>query len=110
LADHGASTVSLSEDRLNVVLGSRLPPDGTLTHLAIPTDGTFTSTFLMATQQQLALQMVAQLRVLDPSISAEVGTPERKIIDTVAQALAESQIDLDVLSGSLDLTRSSPPT
>jgi uncharacterized phage protein gp47/JayE len=57
----------------------------------------------MATQQQLALQMVAQLRVLDPSISAEVGTPERKIIDTVAEALAESQIDLDVLSGSLDL-------
>jgi uncharacterized phage protein gp47/JayE len=57
----------------------------------------------MATQQQIALQMVAQLRVLDPSISAEVGTPERKIIDTVAQALAESQVDLNILSGGLDL-------
>jgi uncharacterized phage protein gp47/JayE len=57
----------------------------------------------MATQQQLALQMIAQLRVLDPSVSAEVGTPERKILDTVAQALAESQIDLDLLSGGLDI-------
>jgi uncharacterized phage protein gp47/JayE len=57
----------------------------------------------MATQSQLALQMLAQLRVLDPSISAEIGTPERKIIDTVAQALAESQVDLDVLSGQFDI-------
>lgn len=54
-------------------------------------------------QDQLAAQMVAQLRILDPSISAEVGTPERKIIDTVAQSLAESQVDLTLLSGSQDL-------
>src|SRR4051812_25579314 len=57
----------------------------------------------MATQQQLALQMIAQLRVLDPSISAEIGTPERKIIDTVAQSLAENQIDLGLLEGAFDL-------
>lgn len=54
-------------------------------------------------QREFALQMVAQLRALDPAMSAEVGTPERKIIDTVAQALAETQIDLTVLSGALDL-------
>jgi hypothetical protein len=47
--------------------------------------------------------MVAQLRLLDPSISAEIGTPERKIIDTVAQNLYENQIDLDSLSAGLDI-------
>lgn len=57
----------------------------------------------MFTQRQLSLQMIAQLRLLDPSVSAEVGTPERKIIDTVAQALSESQIDLGVLTGNLDI-------
>jgi uncharacterized phage protein gp47/JayE len=54
-------------------------------------------------QADIARQMLAQLKVLDPSVSAEIGTPERKILDTVAQALAENQIDLDVLSGALDL-------
>ena len=39
---------------------------------------------MAVSQRELALQMIAQLRVLDPSISVEVGTPERKIIDTVA--------------------------
>lgn len=58
---------------------------------------------MAATQRELALQMVAQLRLLDPSISAEVGTPERKILDTVAQALYENQIDLDSLSAGLDI-------
>lgn len=58
----------------------------------------------MATSQtDLAAQMIAQLRVLDPSISADVGTPERKIIDTVAQALSEATIDSNVVSGALDL-------
>jgi len=47
--------------------------------------------------------MLAQLRILDPSISADLGTPERKIIDTVAQSLSDSQIDLDALSNALDI-------
>src|SRR4051812_20402459 len=54
-------------------------------------------------QRELALQMLAQLRMLDPSVSAEVGTPERKILDTVAQALADAQVDLTQLSGALDI-------
>lgn len=54
-------------------------------------------------QQQIAAQMIAQLRMLDPSVSAEVGTPERKILDTVAQANADSQIDLVGLQSALDL-------
>lgn len=48
--------------------------------------------------------MLAQLRQLDPSASAEIGTPERKIIDTVAQALVDSQVDLTVLNGALDVS------
>ena len=46
--------------------------------------------------------MLAQLRLLDPSASAEVGTPERKILDTVATAIAENQVDLTLLQGQLD--------
>lgn len=57
----------------------------------------------MVTQRELALQMLAQLRLLDPSISAEIGTPERKIIDTVAQSLSDSQIDLEALGSALDI-------
>lgn len=57
----------------------------------------------MPTQSEIALQMVQQLRVLDPSVSAEVGSPERKIIDTVAQALADTQIDVSTLGGLFDL-------
>jgi uncharacterized phage protein gp47/JayE len=55
------------------------------------------------TQQQLSLQMLAQLRRLDPSVSAEVGTPERKILDTVAASLSDSQIDLAALQQGLDI-------
>jgi len=57
----------------------------------------------MATQRDLALQMLQQLRLLDPNLSGEVGTPERKIIDTVAQALAENQVDMNILTGAFDL-------
>jgi uncharacterized phage protein gp47/JayE len=55
------------------------------------------------TQAELSGQMLAQLRMLDPSVSAEVGTPERKILDTVAEALADAQIDLTQLAGALDI-------
>jgi uncharacterized phage protein gp47/JayE len=57
----------------------------------------------MPTQQEFAQQMIQQLRVLDPSASIALGTPERKIIDTVAQSLVDVQVDLTSLSGALDL-------
>lgn len=57
----------------------------------------------MATQKQIQDSIIQQLRILDPSISAEVGTPERKIIETVAMAIAESQVDLNVLNGAFDI-------
>lgn len=47
--------------------------------------------------------MIKQLRLLDPSVSAEIGTPERKIIDTVAEELANAQIDLNQVNSGFDL-------
>lgn len=58
----------------------------------------------MPTQREIADGMIQQLRILDPSISAESGTPERMIIETVAQAIAESQVDLNVLDGTFDIS------
>jgi uncharacterized phage protein gp47/JayE len=55
------------------------------------------------TQQQIAEQMVAQVRLLKPSISAEVGTPERLVFDTVANAISENSIDLIGLQNALNV-------
>lgn len=57
----------------------------------------------MATQDQIAQSMIEQLRALDPSISAELGTPERRIIDTVALAIADAQVDLNLINGAWDI-------
>lgn len=57
----------------------------------------------MLTQAQIANQMIRQLRILDPSVSADLGTPERKLLDSVAEALASAQIDLSLLSGAFDI-------
>lgn len=58
----------------------------------------------MATSQlEFAQQMVAQLRLLKPGISAEVGTPERLILDVAAQGWADSQIDLIGLQNAFNL-------
>lgn len=54
-------------------------------------------------QAQFSAQMVAQLRLLKPNYSAEVGTPERLILDTVAQSLTDSQIDLIGLENALNI-------
>jgi uncharacterized phage protein gp47/JayE len=55
------------------------------------------------TANQFAQQIIAQLRILDPSASAEVGTPERKLIDSVAQSLAANQVDLTGLGSGLNI-------
>src|ERR1017187_4212136 len=54
-------------------------------------------------QLQIAEQMVAQIRLLEPSISAEVGTPERLILDTVSGAISEDSIDLVGLQQALNV-------
>ena len=55
------------------------------------------------TQTQIAEQMVAQIRLLKPTISAEVGTPERLVFDTVSGAIAESSIDIIGLQEALNV-------
>lgn len=57
----------------------------------------------IVSQRTLAQNMLNQLRILDPSVSGELGTPERKIIDTLAQALSDAQVDLSVLESGLNL-------
>lgn len=55
------------------------------------------------TSADIAAQMLQQLRVLDPAMSGEPGTPERKIIDTVAVKVAEAQLDLSALQGGFNI-------
>lgn len=47
--------------------------------------------------------IIAQLRAADPAISAEIGTPERKIIEAVAQVVSLGQSDLSVLNSQYDV-------
>ncbi len=58
---------------------------------------------MAVTATDIAQQMMQQLRVLDPAISAEPGTPERKIIDTVAYQIASNQLDLTLLDSGLNI-------
>lgn len=57
----------------------------------------------MFTQEEISKRIRDQLYILDPEISLEVGTPERKIIDSVAQSLAEIQFDKFVQTYQLDI-------
>src|SRR3954465_1242513 len=45
----------------------------------------------------------ASLRVLDPDIATEPLTPERKIIDTFADVIAESNVDSYVANYQYDI-------
>jgi uncharacterized phage protein gp47/JayE len=47
----------------------------------------------MQSQSDISKKMRDQLKILDPEISLEPGTPERKLIDVTAQAIAESNVD-----------------
>lgn len=55
------------------------------------------------TVDQITQNIVNQLRLLDPSVSAEVGTPERKLIEATAEMIASSQVDFTVLNQQHDL-------
>lgn len=58
----------------------------------------------MLTVDQIVQQIVNQLRLLDPTVSAEVGTPERKIIEATAELIASQQVDFTVLNQQHDLS------
>ena len=45
------------------------------------------------TREEISRAIRAQLRILDPDLSLEPLTPERKIVDTVADVIAASEVD-----------------
>lgn len=56
------------------------------------------------TADQIAQNIVNQLKILDPGVSAEIGTPERKIIEATAEIIASQQVDFTVLNQQSDLS------
>lgn len=57
----------------------------------------------LRSQEEISRRMRDQLRLLDPEVSIEPGTPERKIFDVVAQAIAEVNADLFVQNYVYDI-------
>lgn len=57
----------------------------------------------MATVNEITQNIISQARLIDPNMSLEVGTPERKIVEAVAEAIAAASVDIEVLSGQLYL-------
>jgi len=57
----------------------------------------------MFTQEEISKRIRDQLYLLDPEISMEVGTPERKIIDVVSQSLTDIQFDKFIQTYQLDI-------
>jgi hypothetical protein len=57
----------------------------------------------MATTSEITQSIITQARLIDPNMSLEVGTPERKIVEAVAEAIATASVDIEVLSGQLYL-------
>lgn len=58
----------------------------------------------MLSVEAITQNIVRQLQLLDPAASAEVGTPERKIIESVAEIIAQFQVDFSILTQQHDLT------
>lgn len=55
------------------------------------------------TSAEISNAIRTSLRVLDPDIATEPLTPERKIIDTVADVIAESEVDTYVANYQFDI-------
>lgn len=58
---------------------------------------------MSATPDQIAAKMLATLRTTLPGLSCEIGTPERKIIDAVAEAVSEAYVDQYLVGSLLDI-------
>ncbi len=57
----------------------------------------------MKTAQEFARDIIAQAKLLDPSISLEPLTIERKIVDSVAEIISDVQIDQYVIQYQFDI-------
>jgi uncharacterized phage protein gp47/JayE len=62
-----------------------------------------TPTVMAQTASEISNIMRAQLKVLDPDLSLEPLSPERKILDTVAETIADAQIDQFVVNYQFDI-------
>ena len=61
----------------------------------------------VGTPDQLATAIMQKLSITDPALSLEIGTPERKIVDAVAECISESTIDNYLLGTALDINTKS---
>lgn len=57
----------------------------------------------MATPAEISARMVRALSISEPELDTGVGTPIRKVIDTVAEAIAESTVDSFLTSYAYDI-------
>jgi uncharacterized phage protein gp47/JayE len=55
------------------------------------------------TPDVIADEIIAKLKVTCPGLSFELGTPERKIIDAVAEAISEGYVDQYLVGSLLDI-------
>lgn len=57
----------------------------------------------MTSPQQISTKMLATLATTIPGLSCEIGTPERKIVDVVAEAISEAYINQYLIGSILDV-------
>jgi len=57
----------------------------------------------MTTPDAISGKILATLKTTIPSLSCEVGTPERKIVDACAEAISEAYIDQYLVGSLLDI-------
>lgn len=55
------------------------------------------------TPDVVAKEILAKLRVTAPGFSLELGTPERKIVDAVAEAISEAYVDQYLVGSLMDM-------
>jgi len=58
---------------------------------------------MAVTLDQVSEQILNNLKVLDPELDTSVGTPARKIIDSVAYAISQAYVDNHVISYTYDI-------
>ena len=57
----------------------------------------------MRTPNQVSQDIISKLKVTIPQLSMEVGTPERKIVDAVGEAISESYMDQYITGTNFDI-------
>lgn len=57
----------------------------------------------MASAADVAAQMVAALALSEPELDTSIGTPVRKIVDAVAESLAEAYVDQHLTNYAFDI-------